>query len=208
MEHIFYDLVEKSFIKTSKLNDDLLNANAMSGKMTRHFYNNILSYIDARVLDIGVFNGITSCSGFYNNNAKITIIENFSQFGEQKQELLSNIEKYKDKNEITLFLEDCFAIDKSKFKYKFNIYIYDGNHRVIDQYNALSYYYDVLDDIFIYIVDDYNYEPVRLGTLGAITDLNLQVLHHKAIKTNHQHEEDKKDYDGFWNGVGVFVLKK
>ena len=200
MEHIFYDLVEKSFTKTSKLNDDLLNASAMSGKITRHIYNNILSYVDARVLDIGPLSGITSCSGFYNNNAKITLIENFSSFGDQKQELLSNIEKYKDKNEITLFLEDCFAIDKSKFQYKFNIFMYDGGHKVIDHYNALNYYYDVLDDVFIYIIENYNYEPVRIGTFGAITDLKLKIIH--------LHENNKEYYEGFWNGIGVFVLRK
>ena len=192
----------------SKLNDELLNAYGMSGKKTRHFYNNLLSYENIKLLEIGAYTGISTSSIMYNNEGKIVVIDNFTEFGNVKKEFLENIEKYKGRNNIDFYEEDCFKIDLKKLNTKFNVYIYDAGHTIEDQYNALVYYYDVLENIFIYIVDDWNHPPIREGTCKAIIDLNFKIIDIKEIFTNHKHNREDNDIEGWWNGMAVFVLEK
>jgi hypothetical protein len=100
-----------------------------------------------------------------------------------------------------------FKIDKTIFKEKFNIYMYDGNHSYESQYKAFEYYYDVLDDTFIFIVDDWNNIIIRAGTLKGIQDLNLKIIHKIEIrlKEDNGYIEDK---NGYHNGLFVAVLQK
>ena len=49
--------------------------------------------------------------------------------------------------------QDCFKVDISKLD-KFNIFLYDGNHSYESQYKSLEYYYDCLDNEFIFITVD------------------------------------------------------
>lgn len=186
----------------SKINDDIINLDGMSGLKTRHFYNNLLNIDDARYLEIGVWKGSSVCSAMYNNNANIICIDNYSQFGYIKEELLNNINKFKGNNNIKIIENDCFNLDISILP-KFNIYMYDAGHNEIEQYNALHYYYNCLDDIFIYIVDDWNWEAVRNGTNNAIKDLKLNILYEKEIFTGYN-----GDKNGWWNGIYIVLLEK
>jgi hypothetical protein len=61
---------------------------------------------------------------------------------------------------------------------------------------------EVCDDIFIFIVDDWNWLQVAHGTKKCISELNLKIIFEKEIFTT---GEDPNDY---WNGLGIYVLEK
>ena len=90
------------------------------------------------------------------------------------------------------------------------MYLYDGNHSEESQYKAISYYKGSLDDVFVFIVDDWNWKDVREGTNKAIIDNNLSIVWKKEIRLtkdnsfSNQEEADKT----WWNGIGIFILKK
>ena len=88
--------------------------------------------------------------------------------------------------------------------------MYDGDHKYEDQYKALTYYYDCLDDIFIFVVDDWNHDPVREGTRDAIRDLKLQIMfeHEIRLTDNGGHTPQPEATNTWWNGMYVAVLKK
>ena len=46
----------------------------------------------------------------------------------------------------------------------FNMYLYDGAHEHIDQAKAFYWADPTLADVFIAVVDDWNYPPVQTGT--------------------------------------------
>ena len=52
----YKNLIEKSFENAeneiSKINEDILKLEGMTGKKTRHIYNNLLNFDDARYLEI------------------------------------------------------------------------------------------------------------------------------------------------------------
>lgn len=179
----------------------------MSSKKNRVFLNELLSEDSENVnyLEIGTWLGSTFVAALYNNALKSAIaIDNFSQFegnltGFMTNCAKSNIQKFKFIN------SDCFNLsqdDKSSIK-DINIYFYDGDHTHEDQRKALTYYMDVLQDVFIFIVDDWNHEPAKTGTRAGLQETNLKV---------HKEWELPADFNGdrlnWWNGLYVAVCEK
>jgi hypothetical protein len=123
--------IDKSFEHAenfeSKIDDRILYMDGMTGRKTRHFYNNLLNIDDARYLEIGTWKGSSVCSGMCGNKAKVLCIDNWSQFGGPKQEFLSNFNRYKGENDAQFIEGDCYTVDTSNLP-KFNIYMYDVEH--------------------------------------------------------------------------------
>jgi hypothetical protein len=193
----------------SKITSEIIAMEGMSGTKTRHFYNNLLNIEDARYLEIGSWKGSSVCSAMYNNKATVTCIDNWSEFGGPKSEFLANFNKFKGNNNAFFIEKDCYKVNTFRLP-KFNIYLYDGNHTNESHYKALSYYYNCLDDIFIFIVDDWNWEDVRDGTYRAIKYLNLKILYEKEIRLTWDNSStpEPKLSQTWWNGIYVTILQK
>lgn len=209
----YKNLIEKSFInaenKLSKITNEIINMDGMSGLKTRHFYNNLLNTPDARYLEIGTWKGSSVCSAMCGNSAKVVCIDNWCTFGGPKNEFLKNFKNFKGLNDATFIESDCFKVDIKTLP-KFNIYMYDGCHKNESHCKSLLHFYDCLDDIFIFIVDDWNWSDVREGTNNAINKLNLKVLYEKEIRLtfDNSHTEVSKAKESWWNGIYVSILKK
>jgi hypothetical protein len=205
IEHAFH-AAEKG---QSHITDEILNMDGMTGQKTRHFYNQLLNMEDARYLEIGTWKGSSSCSAMCRNHAKVLCIDNWSQFGGPKADFLKNFETYKGNNDATFIESDCFAVD-AKALPLFNIYMYDGDHSHDSHYRALMHYIHNLDDVFIFIVDDWNWSDVRNGTYESIQKLNLEILYEREIRLTHDntHTPQPLARDTWWNGIFVAILKK
>ena len=205
--------IKKSLKKTdryeSKITEDILKLDGMSGKKTRHFYNNICSMDDARYLEIGTWKGSSICSAMCNNNIKTLAIDNWSEFGGPKEEFLKNFDKFKGVNDATFLEKNCWDIDSNKIG-KFNIYMYDGNHTTDSHFKALNNFLPALDNVFIYLVDDWNKSDVREGTLNAIKKNKLKISYKKEIRTtnDNSHANPWGVASDWHNGICIFVLKK
>jgi hypothetical protein len=193
----------------SKITQEIINMDGMSGNKTRHFYNNLLSMNDARYLEIGVWKGSSVCSAMYGNTAKVVCIDNWAEFGGPKDLFMDNFKKYKGANDATFIDNDCFKVDVSKLP-KFNIYMYDGDHSKENHRKALTHYYDCMDDTFIYIVDDWNLQKVRDGTWDGIHEMNLKILYNKAIRLTYDNSITREPLkkNTWWNGIYMAVLQK
>ncbi len=191
----------------------------MSGTKTRHLYNNICNLqkhkgIHVKYLEIGTWCGSSSISAMFKNHIQDSLfIDNWSQFNGNLSKFIESIEKYKTKTSKYSFIEkDCWEIDTSTLPQKyFNIYLYDGEHYELDQYKALSHYINVLEDTFIFLVDDWNFMHARDGTFRAIRELNLTVnfRHENFISPEDLYNmPNHKGAKSWWNGCGIFVLTK
>ena len=113
-------------------------------------------------------------------------------------------------SKVAQFIENnCYNVDVSVLP-KFNIYMYDGNHTNQSHYNALLHYYNCLDDIFIFIVDDWNWKDVRDGTVDSIQKLNLKVMYEKEIRLTWDNSvtPEPELSKNWWNGIYVAILQK
>jgi hypothetical protein len=184
----------------------------MTGIKTRHFYNNICNFNDIRYLEIGTYTGSSLCSAICNNKMTCVAIDNWSEFCQNntKQIFEKNFEKYKGQNNALFIEKNCWSVDITNIG-KFNIYMYDGNHDESSHFKALNYYYPCLDDIFIYIVDDWNVPHIQKGTLNSIQKNNLTILFKKEIFNTVREWNVPGGFgkDGDWhNGISIFVLQK
>lgn len=165
--------------------------------------NNLCSSPDINFLEIGCHQGSTSVSALYGNNIKYTIIDNFKWGIEHKEKLKFNFINHLGYSP-NLIDADCFSFNPIDMGIKnVNIYFYDGEHEEIDQYQAITHYYDSLCDEFIYIVDDTNYPPVLTGTFKAIQDKNLKIKWHRTLFATHN-----GDASNYWNGMYIAVISK
>lgn len=208
INHILYSL-DRTDNYISNVTNDILTMEGMSGKKTRHFYNNICSMKDARYLEIGVWKGSSICASMCNNEMTCVCIDNWSEFGGPKNEFINNFNKYKGKNNASFIENDCWQIDVKSLG-KFNIYMYDGNHTETSHFKALSHYLPCLENQFIYLVDDWNCESVRVGTMNSIKENALNILFQKVIRTTHDnsHAQPCGPASDWHNGISIFVLEK
>lgn len=187
---------------TSKLNSKAISFKGYSSFKVRNFLNCLLEFPDSKYFEVGVWKGSTFYSALYNNNPSYAVaVDNWSEFGGSCDEFKNNIIDLECNYEI--YNIDCFKIDKKIFKNKFNIYFYDGNHSVLSQEQALVFYYDVLEDTFLYICDDWNCQEVKDGTKQGILKTGL-----KIIKDWDLPAIANGDLKNWWNGLYVAILQK
>jgi hypothetical protein len=194
----------------SKIDDFIKNMIGMTGRKTRHFYNNLLNYPDARYLEIGTWAGSSFCSALCGNKAvKALGIDNMEGYGNVIDLLKHNFSLYKGENNASILEEDCFKVNVKNIG-KYNMFLYDGEHSYESHYKALTHYYDCLDDVFIFIVDDWNWKDPRKGTFNSIIDLDLEVLWSKEIRLTNDGSSTPNQFihSTWWNGIGIFLLKK
>lgn len=211
MEYITHleKCIENAENGISKLNDFVLNMEGMTGKKTRHFYNNLLTLEDSRYLEIGTWKGSSVCSAILNNNANAVCIDTWEGFGGPFQEFVNNFEKCKGSNNARYIRSDCWKVDLNTIG-KFNMYMFDGEHDYNSHYKSISHYIDNLDDTFVFIVDDWNIDTVRDATNASIKDLNLNKLWEKEIRLTFDNSHTPHDIarESWWNGIYISVLQK
>jgi hypothetical protein len=195
---------------------ELIEYEGYTGTRTRHFYNNICcsdKLTGIKYLEIGTWNGSSSISAIYGNKLTALFIDNWCQFGGDPEIFKNNLFKYgNDDSSYYLLEQDCWKVNLDELDVgPFNIYLFDGDHAELDHFESLRYYYPVLEDIFIFMVDDWNWPNVRDGTMRAIDQLNLHVLFRHEEFVSEDELEKMPEHIGkktWWNGIGIFILSK
>ena len=182
----------KSYVAANELSylpDWLMTMEAMSGKKYKHFINQLISQVDdARYLEVGTWTGSTACSALYNNKVDAYFVDNWDQFnplGNVKSLFFKNVEEIKKDSPKAnyQFQEKDFRLVDYNNIGKYNVYFFDGPHEEQDQYDGVVYAQSALEDEFIFICDDWNWNEVRVGTTRAFVDLNLEILYSLEIRT-------------------------
>lgn len=206
MPNKYDELVEQALGMPNLLPQDILDIHGMSGHLFRSFLNNLIALMHKpRYLEIGCWKGSTAISALYENIKKVDkywIIDDWSEFEGPRKEFIEGFVKFIDVYPNLLDV-DCFSINPQTFDIQdVNIYFYDGGHTAQDHQDALEKYIDCMADEFIYIVDDWNADIVRLPTLDVIKRMPIETVYFKEIFTNWDEKYT------WWNGVGIFVFKK
>jgi hypothetical protein len=216
----FFALPESVLIKQS-LDQALANIggppdfvraiDGMSGQKYRTFINNLVgSHPDARYLEIGSWQGSTAAAALHGNSVKGLCIDNWSQFGGPKSAFLANMERVRSKSPAVdcRFIEGEFRrIDYTSLG-RFNIFLFDGPHEELDQYDGIMVALPALENSFVLIVDDWNWRKVRLGTFRAIRDARYTIASSIEIRTtqDNSHPPVAGKNSDWHNGYFIAVL--
>ena len=219
----------------TKLTNSQFSIVGMSSRKIRIFLNEMIKQ-DTNYLEIGVWCGSTFTSALYANQYKSAIaIDNFSEFtekfyldqcktledlqrlAESELNIIHNVDsvflKNCSENDITNFKlieSDCFNLSQTDFDSikDVNVYLYDGGHSIEDQRKALTYYINNLSDVFIFIVDDWNFPDAKIGTRLGIQETNIKIHKEWELQANVVANYGNGDLKNWWNGYYVAVCEK
>lgn len=194
-----------------KLSEQILAMEGMSGKKYRYFINNLIASVpNARYLEVGSWAGSTFCSAIFGNDVTATAIDNWSQFGGPANMFFYNVaQSCSAQTRISILNKDFRQVDYTSLG-KFNVYLFDGPHAFEDQRDGLEMALDALDNEFVFIVDDWNWEPVRGGTMTAIANAGLTVVWAAEIRSTNDNSqpEIQRQHSDWHNGYYIAILRK
>jgi hypothetical protein len=193
------------------LPEDILELEGMSGKMTRKFYNMLCKIrCDGRklhYLEVGSWKGSSLISAMHGNTEHVnfTAVDNWAEFDGPKDEFLKNLASFK--LEPTIIESDFLKYTPDKF---IDVYLYDGAHDYESQYKAITHMWPYLHNNAIVVIDDWNCEEARMGTMDGFRDVGANLFLDIQLKydfNSYKHGAYGMP-QGFWNGIGVFVVSK
>lgn len=204
--------LEKALAIDTKLPIWIRRMRGMSGKKYRYFINNLIELTpNPRYLEVGSWLGSTACSAIYGNNAVITCIDNWSEFGGPKEAFKENVTKSLNESAEFNFIESDFRSVNYHHIGKFNIFLFDGPHDEKDQFDGIVMAQPALDEVFTLIVDDWNSEIVRNGTMKAIDSLGINIISKIDIRTTQDNSYPKllqMHISDWHNGYLIAICKK
>lgn len=208
------DAIERSTRLESKINPGIYRLNSPSGTMGRALMNNLADLIkdDLRYFEVGTERGVAYVSVMSGHTPKYSCVCDLwpndwikPDFDENVNEFLPDL-KY---GQLNLLIEDCFSVDPKRIKSKINFYFYDAMHDHLNQKRAYTHFNELFDETFLTVVDDFNDPEARSGTYEAFKELGYTVLYEKVLPTEYwDHKGGAGNPNTFWNGLGVFLIKK
>jgi hypothetical protein len=203
--------LERAYAGKGKLPSGILTMDGMSGQKYRLFINNLIESLEnVRYLEIGSWAGSTLCAAIYGNDVSALAIDNWSGFGGPFAQFYRNLAQYKTADAKVSFLEEDFRKINFDSVGKFNIYLFDGPHSRDDHVYGITRVQPALEKQFILVVDDWNWQHVREGTMRGIRDCRLVLEFVAEIRSSFDNSqpEPRGQYSDWHNGYFIAVASK
>ena len=196
---------------TSKLTENQFDVGGFISPNVRHFYNNVASIAD-HYFELGSHIGASLVSAVYgNDNLKsATACDNFSLFAadtpgrDVAAEFYANADRH-IKGRYKMLEKDGFTLTKKDLPKKIDLYLKDGDHSYESEFLGVVKIAPFLANEAIMLVDDFSWWPVKNGTMDGIKEAGLTIIYQDLLWSGVESDCGKM---GFWNGIGVFYLKK
>jgi hypothetical protein len=183
----------------------------MSGQKYRLFINNLIeSLVNARYLEIGTWAGSTLCSAIFGKFAHALAIDDWSQFGGPFTKSYNSLARFRTADAKVSFLEDDFRNVNFDAVGKFNVYLFDGPHTLEGQSDGISVAQPALDDQLVLVVDDWNWQQVRTGTMKGIRDCGLVLEFTAEIRSSLDNTQPsvQRQHSDWHNRYFIAVVSK
>lgn len=223
LSHKILKSVEAGLFSKSGIREDVFDVEGMSSPSIRHFLSYLMSTFEdkgIRYLEVGVYKGSTLISGMSGNEGRyerVVAVDNFEEFdegGENFEKLKRNLEGFiseEGRGKLQFLKKSCWEVGEELRGLRggegFNVYFYDGPHSEEDHYQSIVEFYEHLAYETVFVVDDYNQQRVRDGTMKGLKHLEnengLEVVEMWEITSRWN-----GDSFGWWDGLGIFVLRK
>ena len=193
----------------SKLTPEQYEVGGFISPNVRNFYNRIGS-LATHYFELGSHIGASLVSTVYgNDNIKsATACDNFSLFthpGQDiRQEFYENADKH-IKGRYVMLEKDGFTLTTKDLPNPIDLYLKDGDHSYESEKLGVVKIAPFLANESIMLVDDFSWADVQRGTFDGIREAKLNIVYCMILWSGT--ESDCSDR-GFWNGTGVFYLKK
>lgn len=197
--------IYKAVTHVSSITPEVIKLRGMSSQKIRHFLNNLCSFEGCRYLEIGPWTGSTLISAIYGHpHVHYWAIDNWSEWRggvNPREHLLQNFRAIFGTEPMNLVEQDFRLVDLAKAGISdVNIFFCDGGP---EQAAALAHYLPGMADEFIFVAGRWNDPGVQGSAENAVQSLGLHAIYHQVLPAVKKFDEDL-----WWDGVGVYVLKK
>lgn len=212
------DSIDKSARAESNFIESSFDINGLSSNRVRHLLNNLCSYNNVNYLEVGVFNGSTFCAAIQNNDITAYACDTWEEKNIKpfRDDILwnldegsidtfvDNIKRYWTNNSNVFIMNgDIRGITEENIGHKINLIFYDANHDPNIQSQSLDTILNFVDDEFILVLDDANFDGVVESIRDFINSKKLDCVFERVLLT-----EELEDEKSWWNGVYLAVLRK
>lgn len=192
----------------------LVDVEGMSTPRVCNLLNQLVGQMDDDevYLEIGTWKGLTLCSAAYQNQSKKCVacdkfrfLGKFTGWGfKVKNALYSNIDKFAGESANITFhhMKSMEMFQRGHVPNNVAVYFYDGDHSYDGTYENIFAVGPHLAEKSVLLVDDWNDPIIQKATRKAIEDLELKIEWEEELEGVNQTQ------DGWWNGLGVFLLHK
>lgn len=176
---------EDALAGRGEMDDAVYHVHGFCGRKHRLLVNNLIRSLDnPRYLEIGVFHGATLCAAIAGNKVKVVGVDNWTEYGGKANEFYANLAAIKgQESSVTVVEQDFRTVDYAAFG-PFNVGFYDGPHSEQDQYDGARIVLEALESPGILLVDDWNWQRVRSGTMNAVRDLGRHIEFAIELRTS------------------------
>lgn len=203
-EQFVEQAIHNAIMNKSKLTPQIAQLFGMSGVKTRNLLNNLCALPDTNYLEIGLSRGSTFIPAIYGNEEHMANAVGIDNWQLPHREIFLGKLKQYTLGYSVLLEGNCFSDDViAQVPGDMTVYFYDGDHTKFSQEQAITRYYDKMADRFVLLVDDWAWEDVREGTYDGIDRVKLKVEHKWEMAP-----VTENDGLNWWNGLGIFILRK
>ena len=211
------EALENSLKNNSKCKQSSLDIDGLTSNKVKHFLNNVCNAKDVRYLEVGTWHGATFCSALDGNSVQAITVDSWhtndikpmrevdgwmAPDGNPLDIFRKNLETVQGTNKVNGYNQSVESVDVDNLPHSVNVVFYDGDHNYESTKNFLDQFYSKFEETLILIVDDWNWTQIQNATKDHITEKEYTIQLEKEIITQ---GEDPNDY---WNGLGIFVLRK
>ncbi len=196
--------IVRATAERSLLSQQILNLQGMSSRKCRHLLNNLTREATG-YLEVGVWKGSTFISACYRNDTPAYACDNFSEFHGTWNGFKENVTNCMPCRKFEFCngnFNNVITTDKIPNS-SIDLFFYDGGHSEVDHYNSIINSYRMLKNSFVLVVDDWNCPEARYGTERGILKTGLKIERIWELPA-----KDNGDLELWWNGVGVFDVRK
>ena len=208
------DAIDKSATGDTNFNPRGFDIEGLSSDRIRHLLNHLCSVKDNVYLELGCYIGSTFFAAIMGNDLISYGVDNFvapisparddiewSGCSDPSTKVAVNNLIYGNKKSTILEL-DVRKLTEKEISHKPNIIFYDAEHDE-QQLQCLNNLLPNIQDTFVLVVDDANFEGVVNVTKRFVESNNLTVLFERQILT-----PIIEDDTSWWNGLYILVLSK
>ena len=179
----------------------------MSGQGFRAFLYKLSDSLgEFEYLEIGVWKGSTAKCVLYSDKVSATLVDNWSQFGGPKAKAIKNLDKFISSKKARILDQDFSDLANNEINLSPLVYFYDGPHDEISHFKAAELIKFFKSKMLIFIVDDWNWDNVRNGTLKALAQIQTEIVASWEIFPN---ERDRKGgrFSRWHNGTYIAIIR-
>lgn len=163
-------------------------------------------------LEIGTWKGLTLCSAIHDNQGKRAVAcDKFRLWGKwtgwgfaARRALLANVARYSPKGADVTFhhMDSRQLFEKNLVPDHVEVYFYDGDHTYEGTLHGVVDAAPKLCETSYLLMDDWNDDEIKRATFDGFKKAGLEVAWMREL------EGQNRTQDGWWNGLGVFMLTR